>query len=119
MYDFVWIGGCLALSRLAGWFDTWIVDGIANALSVITVQLARFAGWVIDLHGVDGIVNGLSRTAQDTGNVLRQLQTGRVRHYVLWAAVAATVLIVGALVLVSQPAGAAWSPELLRVTDTL
>ncbi|MEY9780570.1 Na(+)/H(+) antiporter subunit D [Sinorhizobium fredii] len=41
------------------------------------------AGLRLDLHGVDGAVNGVARSILDGGGVLRRLQTGVVTHYAL------------------------------------
>jgi len=106
VYEVVWIKGCLLLSRIARWIDTWIIDFIADSLAKLTAALANFAGWIIDMHGVDGVVNGISQTAQDIGGVLRTPQTGRIRNYVLWAVAAATIVIVCVLIFGSESAAA-------------
>ena len=93
VYDFLLVKGCIFIAKVAGWVDTWVIDLIANLLATFTRWLASFSGWILDAHGVDGIVNGVSKTAQDIGGVLRLPQTGRIRNYVLWAAAAATIVV--------------------------
>ncbi len=41
------------------------------------------AGLRLDLHGVDGVVNGIAHSIFSGGSVLRRLQTGLVTHYAL------------------------------------
>ncbi|ASY66894.1 NADH-ubiquinone oxidoreductase chain L (plasmid) [Sinorhizobium sojae CCBAU 05684] len=41
------------------------------------------AGLRLDIHGVDGVVNGIAHSIFSGGSVLRRLQTGLVTHYAL------------------------------------
>jgi NADH-quinone oxidoreductase subunit L len=59
-------GGALALPRLVGWLDRYIVDGIVNAVSAWTVM---------------------------SGDALRRIQTGRVQEYLLGVSVGVLVLL--------------------------
>ena len=102
VYDFLWVKGCIFIAQVARWFDTWVIDLIANLLATITSWLASFSGWILDAHGVDGIVNGISKTTQDIGGVLRLPQTGRIRNYVLWAAAAATIVVLCVVIFGSE-----------------
>jgi NADH-quinone oxidoreductase subunit L len=92
-YDLVWVQGCLALSRLARFVDTWIVDALANAAAWVTARFATVAGLIVDRHGVDGVVNGVAKSSQDLGEALGKVQTGRLRNYVLFAVGAATLVL--------------------------
>jgi NADH-quinone oxidoreductase subunit L len=62
----VYRGGVLAFSRLIGWTDRYLVDGVVNVLSAWTVM---------------------------GGNQLRGIQTGRVQDYVFGVAVGVLVLV--------------------------
>jgi NADH-quinone oxidoreductase subunit L len=64
-WEFLYRHGLLALSRVLGWFDRYVVDGAMN-----------FFGWA----------------AIEGGQSARALQTGRIRDYVWAVAVGAIVL---------------------------
>lgn len=59
------------------------------------LALSRFLAGVVDLKGIDGMVNGIGRLSVLSGSGLRRLQTGQVRSYV--AAMAVGSLAVGVL----------------------
>ena len=59
------------------------------------------AGWlarVLDAKVIDGAVEGVGRLVRDTGGVLRRVQTGRVRSYVLVLVLGAAALLLYLLV---------------------
>jgi len=97
LYDFVWVRGCLLVAAIARFFDTWVIDLLANLTATITERIAALSGNIIDTHGVDGIINGIAKTSWDFGEVMRKPQTGRIRNYVLSAVAVATVVIIGIL----------------------
>ncbi len=94
VYDFVWVKGCILVAHIARFIDTWIVDLIFDLAASIIERLAAFSGLILDNHGVDGMVNGVAKTSMDFSDVVRGPQTGRIRHYVLFAATVATVVLV-------------------------
>ncbi len=94
VYDFVWIKGCLLISKIARFIDSNVVDFIFDLLAAATERFAAFSGLIIDNHGVDGVVNGVAKTSMDFSDVVRGPQTGRIRNYVLFAAAAATAVFV-------------------------
>ncbi len=99
VYDFVFVKGCILVARIARFFDTWFVDLIFNLLAGITERLSAFCGWVLDAHGVDGVVNGVAKTSMDLSDVFRGPQrTGRIRNYVLISVAVATVVVICVLV---------------------
>jgi NADH:ubiquinone oxidoreductase subunit 5 (subunit L)/multisubunit Na+/H+ antiporter MnhA subunit len=104
VYDLVVVKGCLVVAAIARFIDTWIIDLIFDLSAAVTQRLAAFSGLVLDNHGVDGVVNGVAKTSTDIGWLLRSPQTGRIRHYVLFVAAAATIVF--ALILM-YAAGAA------------
>ncbi|MHB8079223.1 MAG: NADH-quinone oxidoreductase subunit L [Candidatus Krumholzibacteriia bacterium] len=84
--------GTLGWSRLCGWFDRTVVDGIVNGCGYLT----RFASWVVgwfDQHGVDGFVNGIAWVLQGTGEGFRRVQTGRVQTYLVFVCFSVVLLI--------------------------
>jgi NADH-quinone oxidoreductase subunit L len=94
VYDLVWVKGCVLLAKICRFIDTWFVDLVFNILASATERFAAFSGLILDNQGVDGIVNGMAKTSMDFSDVVRGPQTGRIRNYVLFAAGAATVVIV-------------------------
>ncbi len=100
LYHLVWIKGCLVVATVARFFDTWVLDLAYNLLGSATERFAVFIGRFVDVHGVDGIVNGISKTSLDVSDVVRSPQTGRIRSYVMFAAMVAAVVI---LILVFKP----------------
>ena len=104
VYDLVWVKGCLVLAHISRFIDTYIVDLIINTLAALTERLAAFSGMVLDKHGVDGVFNGIAVTSLDLANGVRKPQTGRIRHYVLFAAGVATIIIICVLIYVPQAA---------------
>jgi len=98
IYDLVWVKGCLLIAKIASFVDTWIVDLLFNTLAAATERLAAFSGLIIDTHGVDGVVNGMADTSMMVSDALRGPQTGRIRNYVLFAGLAAAIVLVFVLV---------------------
>jgi NADH:ubiquinone oxidoreductase subunit 5 (subunit L)/multisubunit Na+/H+ antiporter MnhA subunit len=105
VYEIVWVKGCIGLAKVARFIDTWFVDLIFNITASATERLAAFSGLILDNHGVDGIVNGISKTSMDVSDLLRGPQTGRIRNYVLFAAGAATIVLVVILLYATQSGG--------------
>jgi NADH-quinone oxidoreductase subunit L len=81
------------MARFVDWTNTYILDGIVNAVGGITKWLGGLVYNGLDQIGVDGIFNGLSAAADSAGSSLRKLQTGRVQQY-------ASGFVAGALILV-------------------
>ncbi len=76
---------------IAGWcraFDTYVIDGLVNSLARANVWLSRRSGDV-DRGIVDGLVNVLADASYAVATWLRNLQTGYVRSYILFLALAA------------------------------
>jgi NADH-quinone oxidoreductase subunit L len=79
---------------IAGWcriFDTRAVDGTVNATARLTVNVSkwdgRFDAWV-----VDGLVNLTAGVVYAVGARLRRVQTGSLRSYVMFLALAAVAI---------------------------
>jgi len=105
LYHFVWIKGCVLVAAIARFFDTWVIDLICNLLAQGTERFSAFTGMVLDNLGVDGAVNGVASNSFRISDFLRSPQTGRIRNYVMFAAMVAAVVLV---MLVFRPeAGAA------------
>ncbi|MBN2496637.1 MAG: NADH-quinone oxidoreductase subunit L [Deltaproteobacteria bacterium] len=90
IYDTTAVRGFLGLSRLSGWFDSKVIDGLVNLCGAA----ARGFAWIdgaIDRYAVDGAVNGLAWLVTRAGGKLRRVQTGRLTTYL--AGLVAGVLI--------------------------
>jgi NADH-quinone oxidoreductase subunit L len=77
------------IARGMYWFDQHIIDGFVNGVAFVSRKVAWFVYNVVDQKIVDGAVNGAGFTAEESGGLLRYIQTGRVQQYaaVLFGAV--------------------------------
>jgi NADH-quinone oxidoreductase subunit L len=79
---------------LAGWaraFDTYVIDGLVNGVARWAVVASTWSGRVD--HGVvDGLANVFADIWYGIGGWLRTLQTGYIRSYVLFLALAAIAI---------------------------
>jgi NADH-quinone oxidoreductase subunit L len=82
LYDATVIGGTMSSGRNLWTFDRRVVDGAVNGSSWLTV----FSAWVsglVDRYVVDGLVNLIGRTTEESSYWFRRLQTGLVQNYAL------------------------------------
>ncbi len=94
LYQAALVRPALALARFASNFDRWIIDGLVNGSAFLTGQLSRLEG-VFDNIAVDGLVNWTARGVYFAGDWSRSIQTGRLRNYLMFLAVALVGLFVG------------------------
>ena len=94
LYSAALVRPALALASLASNFDRWIIDGIVNGSAFVTALLSRLEG-VFDNIAVDGLVNWTARGVYFVGDWGRGIQTGRLRNYLMFLAVALVGLFVG------------------------
>jgi NADH-quinone oxidoreductase subunit L len=82
LYNATFVKGTMA-SAFGLWiFDRRVVDGVVNGSGWFTV----FASWVsglIDKYIVDGAVNLVGRSAQESSFIFRRVQTGLIQNYAL------------------------------------
>jgi NADH-quinone oxidoreductase subunit L len=81
---------------VAGWlrtFDLVVIDGTINGLARFTVWLAREDGR-FDNGVIDGLVNLIARVCYGIGGAFRQMQTGLIRNYILFLALAAVCIFI-------------------------
>jgi NADH-quinone oxidoreductase subunit L len=82
LYNATFVKGTMA-SAFGSWtFDRRVVDGLVNGSGWFTV----FASWIsglIDKYIVDGAVNLVGRSAQESSFVFRRVQTGLIQNYAL------------------------------------
>ena len=82
------------LARFVDWTNTYVFDGIINAVGGATKFLGGLVYNGLDQLGVDGVFNGLSAAADSTGAALRKIQTGRVQQYAAGFVAGALILVV-------------------------
>jgi NADH-quinone oxidoreductase subunit L len=71
----------------------WIDDVFEGAYRVALLGFSRVIGW-IDRYLVDGVLNALSAWTLTAGDDLRTMQTGRAQDYVYGVAVGVLVLVI-------------------------
>jgi NADH-quinone oxidoreductase subunit L len=72
----------------------WYIDeGISATVSGPLARMATRLSFVVDAGWVDGLVNGVGRSAAGAGRQLRRLQTGYVRNYALAIGVGTAVVL--------------------------
>ena len=81
------------VSQWAKAFDARVIDGFVNGLGRVAVLTSRLDG-LIDARIVDGIVNVIADAFYGLGDRLRNVQTGYLRSYVLFLALAAVGIFV-------------------------
>src|SRR5205085_7406440 len=98
--DKIYINGVIRsiqypIARGMYWFDQHVIDGVVNGVAYLSKAVAGFVYDVIDQKVVDGAVNGAGFTAEESGGILRYIQTGRVQQYaaVLFGAVGVFALV--------------------------
>lgn len=82
------------LARAANWTNTYIIDGILNAVGGLTMKLGGVVYNQVDQRGVDGIYHGLSAAADGAGKAVRKSQSGRVQQYAASFVAGAVILVV-------------------------
>jgi NADH-quinone oxidoreductase subunit L len=81
------------LARFVDWTNTYVIDGVINAVGGLVKMLGNLVYNGVDQLGVDGIFNGLSAMTDGAGGAVRKWQTGRVQQY-------AAAFVAGAIILV-------------------
>lgn len=73
--------------------NKWYVDELYDALFVRPTLKAAFTLWKrVDVHVIDGAVNGIARAITWGGWILRLIQSGQTQHYALGMALGIVVL---------------------------
>jgi NADH-quinone oxidoreductase subunit L len=93
LYSVAVVRPALVVSHAFKWFDLTVIDGIIHGLARLTVLTSRWDG-LFDNRVVDGAVNLVGNVTYRVGASLRGVQTGALRSYVLFLALAAIGLFV-------------------------
>jgi NADH-quinone oxidoreductase subunit L len=89
------------LANVFAAFDKWVVDGLVNLAGAIGRVLSAISEW-IDRTFVDGLVNQVGLFANDVGDALKLVQTGRVQNYLVVALTGATLFAFWFLIIISR-----------------
>jgi len=69
-------------------FDTYLIDGFVNLVGKVNLKISVWHGW-FDRGIVDGLVNLIGDVSYAIGSWLRNVETGYIRSYILFLALAA------------------------------
>jgi NADH-quinone oxidoreductase subunit L len=69
------------IAQASYWVNQNVIDGVVNGVATVSLAAARFVYQGIDQIVVDGAVNELGAGAEESGGILRLMQTGRVQQY--------------------------------------
>ena len=94
LYDAVFVRPALWIAGIIAWFDKRIIDGFIDGLAWAARRVSTFWAWLADTIIVDGLVDWTAKKTYETGLMLRGVQTGRLRQYVLLIAVGTVILFV-------------------------
>ncbi len=80
------------MARAAYWFNQNVLDGVVNNVGVGTAAIGRFVYKYVDQGAIDGAVNASGAGASESGQLLRKVQSGKVRQYAALMFGAAAIL---------------------------
>ncbi len=104
LYSAILVRPGLAVAGWARFFDSKVIDGLADGLGRWSVWLSSRSGDV-DRNIVDGLANLIADVSYAIGRWCRTFQTGYIRSYVLFLVLAAVSLWVLLSALLSQATG--------------
>jgi len=73
----------VGVSKVLGYFDNWVIDGMVNASSWVTRKCSYITGH-FDNIVIDGFVNLSANVTGMLGASLRKVQTGRIQTYLVF-----------------------------------
>jgi NADH-quinone oxidoreductase subunit L len=93
LYTDIIVGGIKGpIARIAYWTNQNVIDRVVNFAGTSSTAVGRFVYRFIDQGAIDGAVNLSGNSASESGQVLRRVQTGRIRQYASLMFGAATLL---------------------------
>ena len=69
------------IARAVYWFNQNVIDGVVDGAGRLSTVVGRFVYKRIDQQVVDGAVNSSASAANSSGQVFRQLTSGKVQQY--------------------------------------
>jgi len=94
LYWAVFVVPAMFLAKQFAWFDRNIIDSILHGAAALTRGGSRVVDAIFDQTVVDGSVNAFANWTWDVGLLLRRVQTGSLRQYVLFIVVGTVGLFV-------------------------
>jgi len=95
IYDRILYQPFLKLADWVAYIDWEVYDKkFINGFGRATEWFSKIVG-IADYDGLDqGIIDGIGRNTQKLGNSLKNIQTGKIQNYVLYAAMAIVILLI-------------------------
>ena len=93
VYSVLLVRPAMVVARAFSRFDTTRIDGLIHGVARTTLRVARGYGR-FDSGIIDGLVNLVGNVAYSIGSRFRKVQTGYLRSYVLFLALAAVGLFI-------------------------
>ncbi len=93
IYNFLFVIPVIGLSKGLAIIDLYLIDGIVNGTSKLTVLSSKLSG-IFDLFVIDGIVNGVSGAFKITGREFRKIQAGYIQSYAILMMISILMIIV-------------------------
>jgi len=93
LYEFLFVKPVHFVSSLVSKFDKNVIDVFINKLAAGTKAIAKLDD-LIDRNIVDGLVNTVGNWTYSTGRSLKVVQTGKLRHYVMFIVIGTVALTV-------------------------
>jgi NADH:ubiquinone oxidoreductase subunit 5 (subunit L)/multisubunit Na+/H+ antiporter MnhA subunit len=97
LYWAIFVRPCMAIARFCHQIDKTLIDGLIDGAAATTARVARFGGG-FDSSAVDWLVNFTGKAVYTAGDWSRSIQTGRLRNYLMFLAVALVGLCMGVFV---------------------
>jgi NADH-quinone oxidoreductase subunit L len=93
LYAVTFVSPILAVSSFAERIDKKYIDRFLHGLAYAQVTVAHLAGWW-DSVIVDGIANGVASLTRVVGSIARSFQDGKIQLYVFWAVLAIIIFLI-------------------------
>ncbi|HZL87045.1 MAG TPA: proton-conducting transporter membrane subunit, partial [Pirellulaceae bacterium] len=94
LYDFLFVRPTHVISRFVAGIDKRWIDGLIDAIAVVTVWFGKQWDLIVDRGIVDFAANLLAGWTYSTGLSLRSIQTGRIRQYAMFIVLGAISVFV-------------------------
>jgi NADH-quinone oxidoreductase subunit L len=91
IYSALLVRPSLVVAHWCSSFDTKVIDGFVHVLARVNMFTSRWSGR-FDKGIIDGLINLIADVSYAIGNWLRNVQTGYLRSYVLFLALAAMTI---------------------------
>jgi NADH-quinone oxidoreductase subunit L len=94
LYDWLFVRPTHVVARVAAGVDRSWIDGLLHAIAAAAKSVSVFWDKLADRTIVDGAANLTAHWTHSVGLALRQVQTGKLRQYVMFIVVGALALFI-------------------------